>query len=183
MRRYFAVVLILTCVIAGSAAIRQSVPAADAQPAPPGGQRPDRPPGGGPPPGFFAAAPGDSFVAERDSIVKALLAKIAGREEAPAESVFKNIKTLKGAPAGRLPLIMNIAFSRSLGVRCQHCHDQDKWDSDDNPKKQVARDMWEMMKTINADLLPKIKNLKSEKPGINCTTCHRGSKKPALNMQ
>ena len=39
-----------------------------------------------------------------------------------------------------------------------------------------------MVGTINGELLPKIKNLKSEHPGINCTTCHRGQVKPAQNM-
>ena len=41
-----------------------------------------------PPP---APAPIDSFVAERDSLMKEVLQHIAGRENAPAESVFKNI--------------------------------------------------------------------------------------------
>ena len=31
-------------------------------------------------------------------------------------------------------------------------------------------------------LLTKIAHLDSEHPTINCTTCHRGQKKPALNM-
>ena len=39
-----------------------------------------------------------------------------------------------------------------------------------------------MTATINNELLPKIQNLKSEKPTVNCTTCHRGSTKPALNL-
>ena len=38
------------------------------------------------------------------------------------------------------------------------------------------------MNAINSELLPKIKNLKSDHPGVNCTTCHRGAVKPALNL-
>ncbi len=130
----------------------------------------------------MVAAPVDSFAAERDSLMNEVLQRIAGRENAPAESVFKNIKALKGFPAGRLLRIMNNGWGRSLGVSCRHCHVPGHWADEDKPQKQVARDMSAMMATINTDLLPKIKNLKSEKPFINCTTCHRGSVKPAINL-
>jgi hypothetical protein len=130
----------------------------------------------------MAAAPVDSFVAERDSLMNDVLQRIAGRENAPAESVFKNIKVLKGVPAGRLPRIMNLGWGRSLGVSCRHCHVPGHWADDDKPQKQITRDMTAMLNTINTELLPKIKNLKSEKPFVNCTTCHRGAVKPATNL-
>jgi Photosynthetic reaction centre cytochrome C subunit len=136
------------------------------------------------PPAGMAPAPVaiDSFVAERDSIMNDVLQHIAGREQAPAESVFKNIKVMTGVPAGRLVRIMNMGFGRSLGVRCAHCHVSGHWDSEDKAQKQIARDMMAMTKTITTDLLPKIKNLHSEHPLVNCTTCHRGAIKPALNL-
>ena len=134
------------------------------------------------PPGMPASAFVDSFASERDSLMNEVLQHIAGREEVPAESVFKNIKLLKGVPAGRLPRIMNLGWGRSLGVRCTHCHVQGHWADEDKPQKQVARDMSAMMKTINTELLPNIKNLRSDKPGVNCSTCHRGSIKPAMNF-
>lgn len=124
----------------------------------------------------------DSFARERDSLMNVVLTQIAGRENAPAESVFKNIKAMQGVPAGRLVRIMNIGFARSLGVSCRHCHVPGEWDKDDKPQKQITREMMAMRATINDELLPKIKNLKSEKPTVNCTTCHRGSVKPALNL-
>ena len=65
-----------------------------------------------------AAAPIDTFAAERDSMMNAVLESIAGHENAPAESVFKNIQSMKGVPAGRLPRIMNMGYGKSLGVRC-----------------------------------------------------------------
>ena len=128
------------------------------------------------------AAPIDTFAAERDSTMNAVLASIAGRENAPADSVFKNIKVMKGMPAGRLLRVMNVGYGRSLGVRCTHCHVADKWDLEDKPQKQIARDMMALSRTLNDDLLPKIANLRSSKPTVNCTTCHRGSIKPALNL-
>lgn len=108
---------------------------------------------------------------------------IKGREDLPAEEVFQNIETLKGVPAGRLIAIMQFGYSNSLGVKCNHCHVKGDWADDSNPNKDIAREMSRMTRKINQDLLKGIKNLKSERPVINCTTCHRGQTKPALNMQ
>lgn len=108
--------------------------------------------------------------------------QIKGRETEPAEKVFKNMQMLKQMPAGRLLAVMEMGYARSLGVNCTHCHVPDKWDAEDKAQKQVAREMWAMMGTINTQLLKNVKNLKSETPAINCTTCHRGQIKPALNL-
>ena len=107
---------------------------------------------------------------------------IAGQETKPAGEVFKNIQILKGVPARNLLRIMELGYSKSLGVNCTHCHVPGEWEKDDKPTKQVAREMSGMVKTINTDLLKKIKNLKTATPIVNCTTCHRGQTKPALNL-
>jgi len=107
---------------------------------------------------------------------------IAGQENKPAGEVFKNIKMLNAMPAGRLLRVMELGYSKSLGVDCTHCHVPGQWEKEDKPTKQIARDMAAMVTNINKELLPKIKNLKSAEPGINCTTCHRGQVKPALNL-
>jgi len=107
---------------------------------------------------------------------------IAGKENEPAEKVFKNIQLLKGIPAARLLRIMELGYSRSLGVTCTHCHVPPEWEKEDKPTKQIARDMAAMAANINNEQLKKIKNLKSENPAVNCTTCHRGQIKPALNL-
>jgi hypothetical protein len=111
-----------------------------------------------------------------------VLKQIAGKENSPADSVFLNIKTLGAMPAGRLLRIMNLGYGRSLGVGCGHCHVVGEWDKDDKPQKQIARDMVAMLARINGELLPQIKNLKSERPIVNCTTCHRGQVKPGLDL-
>jgi len=111
-----------------------------------------------------------------------LRTSIAGRDTLPAEQVFKNIQTLKGVPARNVLAIMDVGYSQSLGVTCTHCHVANQWESDDKPTKAITRDMAKMAQTINTELLKNIKNLKSPNPVVNCTTCHRGQIKPALNM-
>lgn len=108
---------------------------------------------------------------------------IAGKEEEPADKVFMDIQLLKAVPAGRLLLIMEKGYSRSLGVSCNHCHVPGEWQSDQKKEKTAARGMIQMTGTINSDLLPKVKGLDTDhQPIVNCTTCHRGQVKPALNM-
>lgn len=120
--------------------------------------------------------------ADLQAAIAELKKSIAGRENEPAEKVFKNIQMFKGMPAGRVLRIMELGYARSLGVTCTHCHIPGAWEKDDKPTKQVARDMAAMVGAINNQHLKQIKNLKSETPGVNCTTCHRGQTKPALNL-
>ena len=130
-----------------------------------------------------AAPEADSITASRQRFVREVLASIAGRENLPADSVFRNIEVLKGVPAGRLVRMMDMGYGRSLGVSCDHCHDTEEWESDEKRPKEVARQMMAMVGTINRELLPKIEGIESERPTVNCTTCHRGATKPALNME
>jgi len=108
--------------------------------------------------------------------------EIAGKENLPAEQVFKNIQLLKGMPAGRLLAVMEVGYSKSLGVNCTHCHVPGQWEKEEKPTKQITRDMSAMAKAINTEYLKAIKNLKNPNPVVNCTTCHRGQVKPALNL-
>ena len=117
-----------------------------------------------------------------DDQVAAISKQIAGKEEQPAEAVFKNIKIFAGVPAGNLLKIMQMGYSRALGVSCAHCHVTGQWEKDDKPAKPIARDMSKMTHTIIFDLLGNIDGLKDRKPLVNCTTCHRGQVKPALNL-
>jgi len=116
--------------------------------------------------------------ARRDSASANILRSIAGRENQPAESVFKNIKILKGIPAGRLVNIMNMGFGRSLGVSCGFCHVPGKWDLDDKEEKNTARLMFAMVQTINRDYMAKVPNDRGAPPVVNCFTCHRGNSRP-----
>lgn len=119
---------------------------------------------------------------DQEQALAALRKAIAGQENKPAGEVFKNVLLLKQMPAGRLLKVMELGYSRALGVNCTHCHVADQWDKDDKPTKPIAREMITMTGIINSDYLKKIKNLKSENPVVNCTTCHRGQTKPELNL-
>ena len=117
--------------------------------------------------------------ARRDSAAAMILRSIAGHENEPAESVFKNIKILKGVPAGRLVNIMNLGFGRSLGVSCGFCHVPGKWDLDDKEEKNTARLMFAMVQTINRDYISKVPvDSGGPRPVVNCFTCHRGNPRP-----
>jgi hypothetical protein len=119
---------------------------------------------------------------DQEAALAELRKRIAGQENKPAEEVFKNIQLLKGVPAGRLLRVMEMGYARSLGVNCTHCHVAGEWEKEDRPTKQIAREMAAMVRVINDEQLKKIKNLKSTTPVVNCTTCHRGQVKPALNL-
>jgi hypothetical protein len=123
----------------------------------------------------------DSLEKDRAKYVALVMETIKGKENMRADSVFKNIRILK-IPAGRLLKVMELGYSRSLGVSCGHCHNTNDFASEEKAQKEIARQMSAMSKTINTDLLGSIKNLKSSPAIINCTTCHRGEIKPALDL-
>jgi hypothetical protein len=125
----------------------------------------------------FPASPPDTAAASREQMMNEVLASIAGREMQPAESVFKNVKSMKGQQAGRLVRTMNI-YGRSLGVGCAHCHVVNRWESEEKPTLQITRDMAAMAQAITREYLTKIPNIKSERPTVNCSTCHRGVARP-----
>lgn len=165
-------------------ALAQAPPRADAQGPPPGGA-PGRPPGGpppgGPPPGAMAGMPIDSFIAERDSMTKVVLEQLGDRKGMAAESVFKNLKVIKGVPAQRLLAQMN-GMSHALGVSCRHCHVPGHWSDDDKKNKDITRQMMAMSRAINQDYLAKM-DFGEDKPVVNCMTCHRGEREPMMAMR
>ena len=124
----------------------------------------------------FNASPDD------DPEVKKLLVEIAGKEKLPASQVFKNVKLLGDIPAGRFLRIMDIGYSQSLGVMCDHCHVEGRWDADEKRPKLAAREMIVFVKSIN-EKLGQMENIDTAEATINCTTCHRGYVKPALQMK
>src|SRR5262245_16435928 len=79
----------------------------------------------------------------------------------------KNLKLLQ---PGELRTFMP-AFAKGLGVKCDHCHVQGDFASDDKPQKETARKMIVMTRDIN-------KNFEDAKMHVTCYTCHRGALEP-----
>ena len=121
----------------------------------------------------------DSLQADRDKYIAIIKEQIKGRERLSVDSVFENLVVLGGFPAENLIPAMN-AWSRALDVSCGHCHNTKNFSFDEKPAKRIAREMIEMGNMISARL-KKIDGL-SEKPIVNCITCHRGTLKPAYKM-
>ncbi len=97
----------------------------------------------------------------------------------------ENLKVLpEDFPPENLRAVMT-GFSRALGVRCSHCHVGEEgqplstfdFASDENPKKEVARTMLEMLGEIN-DRLKTIDRSGAEPVNMWCHTCHRGVARP-----
>ncbi len=79
----------------------------------------------------------------------------------------KNLKVLKVPASELIPLMRN--YSVSLGVRCDHCHVQGNFASDEKPQKETARKMIQMAENLNTTL---------GDGKVTCYTCHRGEVEP-----
>ena len=92
--------------------------------------------------------------------------------DAKMEQAFKNIKSLNGLPAEQLLPTM-VMFEAALGVGCPYCHDNDaaKRELDSKPQKLIARQMIEMVNTVNKTTFAGNKK-------VSCFTCHSGRNFP-----
>lgn len=119
---------------------------------------------------------------DEDHHVQELMKTIQGKENRPAGEVFQNVKMMKDVPAGRFLKIMDTGFNRALGVGCDHCHVEDRWEADEKRPKRAAREMMQLVNQIN-DSLQQLQEIDTSDATVNCTTCHRGYVKPALQMR
>lgn len=84
-------------------------------------------------------------------------------------------------------------WSTSLGVRCRHCHvgpdnlQGMDFASDEKATKKTAREMLEMARKINGELLAGLPIVAAEgrehSRQITCYTCHRGLSTPPREIQ
>jgi hypothetical protein len=81
-----------------------------------------------------------------------------------------NLKILKVTTGVDVGQIMR-TFSSGLGVQCSYCHIEGNFASDDNPKKESARQMVKLIQKINTDF-------PDGKMHVSCYTCHRGEAVP-----
>jgi photosynthetic reaction center cytochrome c subunit len=71
-------------------------------------------------------------------------------------------------------------MSAGLGVKCDHCHVQGNFASDEKAPKRIARRMIEMTKALNAQHFAKhqVKEGESVLGRVTCYTCHQGAEEP-----
>jgi len=80
------------------------------------------------------------------------------------------------------------AFKVELGVKCGYCHAQSKDNprrmdmaSDDNPKKDICRQMMRMTYEMNQKYMATLPhNDTTHVQMVSCITCHRGEPKPMV---
>jgi hypothetical protein len=114
---------------------------------------------------------------------EAVMKQIAGRENEPAEAVFKNIQVLKGMTAAALVKKMNDEYATALSWNCTNCHRlaaQGNFASDTATDKKRARFMQLMVDTLNNVTLPKL--YPKNTPRVDCATCHRGYNEPPKDI-
>ena len=88
----------------------------------------------------------------------------------PAAGVWKNLQFLpKDITKPALKATMR-EMAKSLNVDCDHCHKEPDMAADTD-KKKIAREMMEMVKTINSKYPMTLKK-------VTCWTCHRGKPEP-----
>src|SRR6202011_4550471 len=93
-----------------------------------------------------------------------------------SQVAFKNIQVLKDIPVDEFMGTMGL-FSAALSVCCGDCHtgagtSNPKWE-DDPPRKLRARQMAQMVKTINQTSF-------GGRQAVTCWTCHRGISTPSV---
>ena len=79
----------------------------------------------------------------------------------------KNLKLLE--PAELMPTMM--AFRVALGEKCDFCHVQGDFASDEKPTKEIARNMILLARDVNS-------KFPDGKIHVTCYTCHRGAEEP-----
>lgn len=119
---------------------------------------------------------------KENAYVTELLQQLGPNAKKPAGEVFRNVQLMKDIPADRFLRIMDIGYRQSLGVGCDYCHVEDRWEADEKRPKRAAREMIGMVRMIN-DHLGKLGEINAQEAAVNCTTCHRGYVKPALQMR
>jgi hypothetical protein len=88
----------------------------------------------------------------------------AAHKQMPAP---KNLKLLD--PAELMPTMH--AFRVALGVKCDFCHVEGDFASDDKPHKEIARKMILLARDVNS-------KFPDGKMHVTCYTCHRGAEEP-----
>jgi hypothetical protein len=93
---------------------------------------------------------------------------------------LENIRTLKGWSGDEVRAEMRL-MAEALGVKCEHCHVQGNFPSDEKRTKQTARRMIDLTVALNAEYFAG----QADPPAgasrfgrVTCYTCHQGAATP-----
>jgi hypothetical protein len=170
MRSLVGTAIVSSCLVVGAAAFllaqgqAQEVPPAQGQGGAPGGGR-----AAAPPPQNLKVLPKDWTRQQVQALMQTFVVSLGqqppGRGEPPAPEgkgegcLHCHVRGTQPGPGGRGPMV--------------------DYPSDENPKKDIARKMVQMVMAANADYLKDVGESAPEK--ISCYTCHRGeSDKPPM---
>lgn len=108
-----------------------------------------------------------------------LSCSLQAQQAAPrAAAVVAQPKNLKILPADATMMDAMRDFNEALGVQCVYCHVQGDFASDGNPKKEVARQMIELVRKTEKFFPATAGVYPRGYHDVDCMTCHRGAAKP-----
>jgi hypothetical protein len=106
----------------------------------------------------------------------------AGQDQTPKPAMMDTpgVHILKGLTVPEFEEEMQFMVV-ALGVNCGYCHARRDFASDANPRKETARRMLEMVKTINQQFFPDYQTAPGESRigRVTCYTCHQGEAMPS----
>jgi hypothetical protein len=108
----------------------------------------------------------------------ALPVVVSSQENRPPR-LPENVKVLTELQGPALRAEMQ-RFNAALGVKCDHCHVQGNFASDEKSPKRVARRMLEMTRALNTQHFAKHVPAEGESAlgRVTCYTCHQGALAP-----
>jgi hypothetical protein len=95
---------------------------------------------------------------------------------------LENVKLLTGWTGEDVRAEMRL-MAEAIGVKCEHCHMQGNFKSDEKRAKHTGRRMLELTMALNREYFPDHVPAEGEsKLGrITCYTCHQGAATPKLS--
>lgn len=100
---------------------------------------------------------------------------------------LENVQVLPFETRKDITEFMKNTVAKSLGVKCDFCHNPKDYSLDENHHKIVAREMMRLVGVINERMtsIQKVAMAEGMKhweivPEVDCWACHRGSKEPEL---
>lgn len=112
-----------------------------------------------------------------------LLAAAPAGAQARRPRPVENVRVLKGWDGDQVRAEMRL-MTAALGVKCEHCHVQGNFASDEKRTKIKARQMIEMTMDLNAEFFTAAEpdtgaGPETSKLGrVTCYTCHQGAAVP-----